>query len=281
LSTTPAEFIDNVAMGDDGFWHPHRETTVSYPEEGHSVCHGVEQTSFWFLHRNQALQAVVDHFPPPAGHPFLDVGGGNGFVAQMIGALGHRVVLIEPGAAGVEHARERGVTDIVQASIVDLDVRDGSVGGIGLFDVLEHIEDDLAALRRLRRMLTGSGRLYLTVPAHAWLWSSADVQAGHFRRYTRRRLRRLLRNAGFDVEFASYYFWPLALPMLVFRCLPERLGLRKGEDRSERAQREHRPTGTMLGRALGLELTRFRRGRPMPAGASCIVVARNPAQPAG
>ena len=131
--------------------------------------------------------------------------------------------IIEPGrGTGALHARERGLSDIVKSSIVDLKIRDSSVGAIGLFDVLEHVEDESAALMRLRDMLAENGRLYLTVPAHKWLWSSVDVEAGHFRRYTRGKLCRLLRNAGFDIEFASYYFWPLPVPMLALRCLPER-----------------------------------------------------------
>src|SRR4030095_4970802 len=100
----------------------------------------------------------------------------------------------------------------------------GSFGAIGMFDVLEHIEDDAQALRALHGMLADGGRLYATVPAHRRLWSAADRDAGHFRRYTTRQLRGLFGRCGFDLDVCSYYFWPLPLPMLLLRSLPEWLG---------------------------------------------------------
>lgn len=274
MPATPQDFIPDLELGENGFLRARNATDVSYPEDGHDVCHAVESTSFWFRHRNRALRAVLTAFPPPADLPFLDVGGGNGFVATMVQELGHRVVMIEPGEAGVRFARERGVREIVQASIVDLEVAPGSVGAIGLFDVLEHIEHDVAALRRLADMLVDEGRIYLTVPAHQSLWSSIDAQAGHYRRYTRKQLRRVLGEAGLEVDFASYYFRPLAAPMFLLRCLPERIGLRRGEQRAERVSREHERNNPLMERALAAEVRRFEAGRPVAVGASCVAVAR-------
>ena len=273
MTRTPEEFISNLVAGDDGLLHAATSSEFSYPEDGHDTCQAVEETSFWFGHRNDAIGAVIEAFPPPPDLPFLDIGGGNGFVGAMIAGLGHRVVLIEPGEAGAAFARERGIAEVVQASIVDLDVRPGSVGAIGMFDVLEHIEDDAAALRRLGEMLTVGGKIYLTVPSHRWLWSSADVQAGHFRRYTRRQLVAVLERAGFEVELASYFFWPRPVPMFLARCLPERLGLRKGESRAQRVTREHTPAVRRASKVLAPELRRLRKGARVPFGASTIAVA--------
>lgn len=274
MSTSPQDFITNLEEGDNGFLRARDASEVSYPEDGHEICHAVENTSFWFQHRNDAIRAVVERFPPVPGLPFVDVGGGNGFVAGMVQDLGHPVVMIEPGEAGARFARERGVTSIVQSSIVDLDVLPGSVGGIGLFDVLEHIEDDVSALRRLADMLAAGGRVYLTVPAHRALWSSIDVNAGHFRRYTRKGLVRVLEEAGLEVDLASYYFWPLPVPMFLLRCLPERLRLRKGETREARVSREHERDSPVMKRALRREVARLGAGRRVRVGASCVAVAR-------
>lgn len=274
MTRTPEDFISNLMTGDNGLLQARGTSGFSYPEDGHDTCQAVEEKSFWFGHRNDAIRSVIQQFPPPAELPFLDVGGGNGFVGAMIASLGHRVVLIEPGEAGARCAREqRGIPEVVQASIVDLEVASATVGAIGLFDVLEHIEDDVDALTRLREMLVEGGKIYLTVPSHRWLWSSADVQAGHFRRYTRRQLVAVLEKAGLDVEFASYFFWPLPLPMFLLRCLPERLGLRRGESRSERVVREHDRQPGLADKVLARENRRLRSGRRIRFGASTVAVA--------
>ena len=274
MTIAPQGFITNLEMGDNGFLRARDASEVSYPEDGHDICHAVENTSFWFRHRNNAIRAVMQRYAPVADRPFVDVGGGNGFVASMVSELGHQVVMIEPGEAGARFARERGIANIVQSSIVDLDVVPGSVGGIGLFDVLEHIEDDVTALRTLAGMLADGGRIYLTVPAHRALWSSIDVNAGHYRRYTRKRLAAVLEAAGLEVDLASYYFWPLPAPMFLLRCLPERLRLRQGESREARVSREHEKDNPVLDRALRRELRRLGAGQQIRVGASCIAVAR-------
>jgi SAM-dependent methyltransferase len=277
MTRTPEDFIANLVMGENGFLQAKEASAFSYPEEGHDHCQAVEESSFWFGHRNEAIRSVIEQFPPPADLPFLDVGGGNGFVGAMISTLGHRVVLIEPGESGARCARdERGIAEVVQASIVDLEVASGSVGAIGMFDVLEHIEADVDALVRLREMLVAGGKIYLTVPSHRLLWSSADVQAGHYRRYTRKQLVRVLEKAGFEVEFDSYFFWPLPVPMFLLRCLPERLRLRKGESRAQRVTREHDRSSGLVDKALGLERRRLGKGRSLGFGASTIAVAVKP-----
>jgi SAM-dependent methyltransferase len=67
-------------------------------------------------------------------------------------------------------------------------------------NVLEHIEDDIALLRRFREMVVPDGRVVLFVPAHPWLYGAHDAADGHFRRYTRQSLRNALGSAGLQVE---------------------------------------------------------------------------------
>jgi SAM-dependent methyltransferase len=267
----PRDVIRNVVPGEDGIWRTPGNSAVSYPQEGHDTCFGVEDSSFWFAHRNRCIAAVVSRFPPPAGSPIVDVGGGNGYVARMLQGMGHRTILVEPGDAGVRNARGRGLPELVQASTGDLDFVPGSVGAIGLFDVIEHIPDDAATLRSFHPMLAPQGRIYATVPAHAWLWSSADEHAGHQRRYTRRSIADLFLQCGFEPDFASYYFWPLPAPMLVKRVLLERIAGRR--DNAGRAKSEHGAPGAWIDRLLSWEAARLRRGRTIPMGASCIVAA--------
>ena len=271
----PRDVIRNVVPGEDGIWRTPGNSAVSYPEGGHDTCFGVEDTSFWFAHRNRCIAAVASRFPPPPGLPVVDVGGGNGYVARMLHGMGHRTILVEPGESGVRNARARGLPELVQASTDDLDFVPGSVGAIGLFDVVEHIPDDAAAIRSFHRLLAPQGRIYATVPAHAWLWSSADDHAGHQRRYTKRGIANLFSECGFEPAFVSYYFWPLPAPMLAKRVLLERMVGKRNQ--AVRAKSEHGAAGRWIDRLLSWEESRLRQGSTIPMGASCIVVATKPA----
>jgi len=77
-------------------------------------------------------------------------------------------------------------------------------------EVLEHIDDDLAALVEWRTWIKPGGKILLSVPAHEKKWSTSDVWAGHFRRYERNRLIELVEKAGYEVEQVLSYGFPLA-----------------------------------------------------------------------
>ncbi len=96
----------------------------------------------------------------------------------------------------------------------------GAFDLVGLFDVVEHVEDDLGLLRRAAGLAVGGGWILLTVPSDPRLWSSLDVYAGHHRRYTRRMLVELLEGADLRVEGVLPLFrmlWPLARVKAVFQ----------------------------------------------------------------
>ena len=264
-------FAAGLQRNPDGVWRGRGTEPVSYPAAGNAACFALEDESFWFAHRNACLLALLRRFPT-AG-PFFDIGGGNGFVAAALQAeAGLPVVLVEPGADGVRHARARGVQTVVHATLKEAHFRDGSLPAIGFFDVLEHIEDEQAFLGEIRRCLAADGRIYLTVPAGRWLWSDADVQAGHFRRYTFASLRRALQCAGFRPLFVSRIFSPLPLPLFLCRCLPGLFGHRSLPGQSYSSQ--HQPRGRrLLKRVLQWELARLARGRSIPCGTSCLAVA--------
>jgi SAM-dependent methyltransferase len=206
---------------------------------------------------------------------FLDVGGGNGYVAKALISAGIHCVLIEPGVDGALAARARAVEPVVCARLEDADLPSGCAASVGLFDVLEHIEDEAAALKLIHSILEPSGRLIVTVPSYQFLYSSDDDTAGHFRRYTIPHLRRVLAKSGFRIEFSSYFFTPL--PPLIFfaRTIPTRLGMRQAE-KQEIAGSEHTPGGPaawVMDRMLDLELRRLRARKRCPLGGSCLCVA--------
>jgi SAM-dependent methyltransferase len=260
--------------GVGGCWFASTSESISYPADGNESCFAVEDHSFWFQHRNACLLALMESLPPCG--TLFDVGGGNGVVAAAMQASGFDTVLVEPGLQGALNARRRGVGSVVCARLEDVGFPTGILPAIGLFDVLEHIEDDRSFLRTLSSLLQPRGRLYLTVPAYRSLWSAEDVHAGHYRRYSLGGLKRLLGEAGFRIDFASYLFWLLPVPIFIQRTLPSLLlgHLRVGRDQ---VRRDHVPTTSNRGRVLESLLRReiawIRARRRIPIGSSCLVTA--------
>lgn len=272
----PGEIADNLTYDPRGFWTVGTGRSVSCPDWWHDFHLGFEDTSFWFRHRNRVITAAVRTFPLSGG-PLADVGGGNGYVAAGLERAGIPTVLIEPSQAGVLNACRRGLRAVVCATAEEAGVRDGCLGGVGLFDVVEHTADDVGFLAALRRTLAPGGRVYVTVPAFQNLWSAEDERLGHFRRYTLRTLTGAVTRAGFRVEYATYFFWLLPLPVFLMRTLPTRLGLRRSFAPGL-FRREHVDYTGVVGRAvervLAAELRTIARKGRVPCGGSCLVVGR-------
>lgn len=270
--------LASLAEDDDGIWHaPPSDTDVSYPADGHAFCLGVEDTSFWFRHRNDCISALVARHPPRGF--ILDVGGGNGFVARRLIDEGHPCVLLEPGLHGARNARRlRKLPWVLCARLEQLRLQPNTLSAISLFDVVEHVVDDRSFIATVANLLSPGGHLYLTVPMHAWLWSRADEFAGHQRRYTRESMASLL-SPHFELLYSTAFFSALLPAIAMLRALPYRIAAgRTAAVMSTEA--EHGRSGGLatrvLARALAPEAGLISAGRHLPFGASLIVAARKP-----
>jgi SAM-dependent methyltransferase len=269
------EIAPNLELGPEGWWSSRSVSDVSYPEEGNALCFAVEDSSFWFGHRNRCILEVLKLFPPPG--VFFDVGGGNGYVARGIQESGSEVVLVEPGLAGVRNAVNRGIRQVVRATLEDAGVLPGTIPAVGLFDVVEHIQEDHGFLAAIHRLMAPGGRMYITVPAYQALWSNEDKLAGHARRYTIPAMTAVLQKAGYEIEFATYFFGFLPLPVLLFRALPYRLGVASSKMSEEGVRSDHEPNplgAWVLQSLMRRELAKIAKGRTIRMGGSCLVVAR-------
>ena len=258
----------------DGVWRAHAASAVDYPDEANAFCFAVEDGSFWFQHRNAVIIDIVRRFPPPGF--IADIGAGNGYVSRGLAEAGFETLVLEPGPNGIQNARSRGLSPLVCATLQDAAFRRESLPAAAMFDVLEHIEDDIGVLRLLYEAITPGGRIYLTVPSFQILWSGEDDIAGHHRRYTIATLNERLRAAGFTPEFGTYFFAPLTLPIFLLRSIPSRLGFRKATDVT-RISNELQPSeGTavkVLKAVLERERKLLQRGWRIPTGSSCLAVA--------
>jgi len=259
----------------DGVWFTKTssENALSYPSEGNDECFRVEDSSYWFGHRNACIVELVRQFPPNG--LIFDIGGGNGFVAKGLEEAGFATVVIEPGP-GATHAAQRGLRNVICGSIEAAGFRSGSLSAAGMFDVIEHIADSTDFLRMLRQLMPPKARLYVSVPALRILWSAEDDRAGHYRRYTIASVSRELTKIGFDVEFATYFFSFLPIPIFLARSLPSLLGIRNTS--AEVIEREHKEPSGLIGRIMrqtfSWERSRIAAQRPLPiVGSSCLAVA--------
>lgn len=228
-----------------------------------------EDAHWWFVARRRVLASLIERRArPPADSLVLDMGCGSGGNMQMLSRFG-TVEGIEYDAPAREIAAARGIGTVAPGGLPDgLQIEDGRYGLIGMFDVLEHIEQDTASLTKLGRKLTPDGRLVISVPALPWLWSEHDVTHHHFRRYTASSLRQTIADAGLQADGVGYFNTLLFPVALVQRLVQKTTGLGKGA-----AGMPSAPVNGALRWTFGLE--RHLIGRvPMPIGLSLWAVVR-------
>lgn len=272
LDTFVGSLSNRLTKVQDHLWTTSSAQLVSYPIKRHAACADIELRSYWFAHRNRCISMVVKRFPPHG--PILDVGGGNGVVSLALNTAGFFTVVLEPGGGAIT-AHLRGLP-VIQTTLSGATIASGVVPAIGMFDVIEHIDDERGALAELRRILRQDGWLYLTVPAFPWLWSCEDADAGHMRRYTINSLSRKVREGGFKVAFATYMFAPLVLPVFLLRTVPSYLGMVRSPSRDLTA--DHTLPSGIIGRSikrtLTAEETRLVSGKKIVFGTSVLLAAQ-------
>jgi hypothetical protein len=215
------------------------DAPLSYPDEGNDLFYDLEETSFWFKHRNRVIEKLINRFPFKGN--FADIGGGNGYQVQYLKEkFPHtKFYLVEPNYAGCLNARKRGIEEVYSVGFSDFPFNDKNVNGVGLFDVIEHIDDDVTFLDGLRSYLPGGSRLYLTTPAFGSLWSDVDNYSGHFRRYTRKTIGKTLTDAGWTVDFTSYIFSYLPPLVWTLRCLPYKIRGNRSSEKIKASEKGH------------------------------------------
>lgn len=184
----------------------------------------LERDHWWFAARRRIVDALLRRARLPDRAAILEVGCGSGGNLELLARHGE-VHAIEMEATARERAAARGIARAVDhARLPDITPFPGQrFDVIVMLDVLEHIEQDVAALERLRASLAPGGRFVITVPAFPWLWSAHDEALHHQRRYTRRTLQAALVAAGLRASYLSHFnvalFPVVAAVRLAGRCL--------------------------------------------------------------
>ncbi|MGE0887554.1 MAG: class I SAM-dependent methyltransferase [Blastocatellales bacterium] len=172
----------------------------------------LDRYNYWLF--EQVAQAL--------GRRVLEVGSGTGNITQFLCADGREVLATDvvPAYRG-ELQRLFGYKPNVQIGKFDLtaeappELIADPFDTVVCLNVLEHVEDDLFALRQMRDVLEPAGKLALLVPAHRILYGEFDRAVGHFRRYTKRELAEKLKLTGFEVCEMKFFSLLAALPWFI------------------------------------------------------------------
>jgi SAM-dependent methyltransferase len=239
----------------------------------------LEQAHFWRIAKRRLVLDWLKRYHPGLAADrsnlrILDIGGACSLIPREFQRWG-TVRVIEPDPDTAAFAREKLGLDVIVGLFPDRGAVDGPFDVVSMLDVLEHIEDDLAALKAARGLLAPDGVLICTVPALKWLWSDHDVALHHFRRYTRRELMSVLSRAGFRVQRVSYYTGIL-LPVLAAQRLVGRLRRRSGAKPEYDVRVPPAPLNQMMGLAMSVERSLLRWFDCL-LGSSLIAVARRDA----
>ena len=235
------------------------------------ILYEVEETHWWYVGRRRIIQYLVEQICTTLNNPnprILDVGCGTGANLKMLRAYG-RAEGVDISEQAVDFCRERGLESVKLGAAEQLPYESGSFELVTALDVVEHLDDDVAGLREMRRVLSRDGRLLLFVPAFMFLWGVQDDVSNHRRRYTLPGLLKAVDAAGFAVEWSSYANISFFLPVLAVRSVMRWLGLRADTEYGINIS----PMNGPFSRLFAAERFVFKRGR-LPFGVSAVCIAR-------
>ena len=257
------------------------ENTVTEPlpremqQHTYAIMRRVEESHWWFFGRRQIIRSFLvrifrDLKASGKGEALkiLDVGCGTGANLEMLSEFGvAEGVDVSPEA--LSFCQARGLEKVKLGAAEALPYDDSSFDLATGLDVVEHLDDDLAGLKEMRRVLRPDGRALLFVPAFMFLWGVQDDISNHRRRYRLKELKDVVRRAGFEVERSTYVNISFFTPIFLGRLLMRATGLRP--------ESENNITIGFLNGVLGRLLAAERgplRYVNFPFGVSIICVAR-------
>lgn len=248
-----------------------------YPDSGFDLTHEGGESSFWVSSRNRLFKRIVYGQIPSIGKiKFLEIGcGTGGFIQQIVENKSLEITGSEIYIKGLLYAKK----NLPDVNFIQFDVTQGEIGEefdlIVAFDVIEHIEDDIAAISNINRMLHKGGSLIITVPQHMFLWSRLDEIVKHKRRYSRRELVTKLQKNGFDISYATSFVFALFPLMLVSRSFD------KGPDQSqsdesalEKRVKFPKVLNWFFDIFMRIDEALIRMGVSLPFGGTLVIIAR-------
>jgi SAM-dependent methyltransferase len=231
----------------------------------------IEQSHWWYTGRRKILTSFVEDIcrrVTDRRPRILDVGCGTGANLLMLSQYGDAQG-VDVSEDALAFCRERGLENVKLGAAEKLPYDDGTFDLVTALDVVEHLDDDLAGLREMRRVLRPGGRVLLFVPTFMFLWGLQDDVSNHRRRYRMPELGRVLEQAGFEVERMTYANITFFMPILTMRKLMRLTGIKAESENNINVS----ALNGLLARVLGAE-SWFLKYANIPFGVSGLCVAR-------
>jgi SAM-dependent methyltransferase len=240
---------------------------------GHTypILFRVEQSHWWHIGRRRIIASFVEDIcrrVTDRRPRILDVGCGTGANLLLLSKYGDAEG-VDISEDALAFCRERGLNKVRLGEAEKLPYEDGTFDLVTALDVVEHLDDDCAGLTEMRRVLRPGGRVLLFVPTFMFLWGLQDDVSNHRRRYRLPQLRRVLEQAGFEIERTTYANITFFLPILVGRQLMRLMGIKAESENNINVP----ALNGVLGWLLGAE-SWILRYMNLPFGVSGLCVAK-------
>lgn len=240
-------------------------------EHTYPILFDVEQSHWWYIGRRRIIEGfvadicrrVTDRRPR-----ILDVGCGTGANLIMLSKHGDAEG-VDVSEDALAFCRERGLDKVRLGAGEELPYEDATFDLVTALDVVEHMDDDLAGLSEMRRVLRPGGRVLLFVPTFMFLWGVQDEVSNHRRRYRLPQLQRVLEQAGFEIERMTYANITFFLPILAIRKLMRLTGMKTASENNINVP----ALNGVFGRVLSAE-SWILRYMNLPFGVSGLCVAK-------
>ncbi len=189
----------------------------------------LEEKYWWHVGRQDIIFRQIKKLGKVDKKPIdiLDVGCGTGINFKILSKFGS-VTGVDESSLAISFCQKRGIKRVIKGQAEKIPQADSSYDLVCAFDLIEHVEDDLVALKEFYRVCRPGGYVFILAPAYQFLWSEHDEALHHKRRYSLSDLHRKMSLAGFSLIKRSYLITLLFFPILGFRFIKSLINSKSG-----------------------------------------------------